>query len=393
MKERKISMLTKFNLQLPSAVYAGENAMENISAIVNKHGAGRIAIFTDKGIEKAGLLELPLAEVKKTGAEYTILDDLPAEPNYMEAQKLVDQCKAFGADFILACGGGSAMDTAKLASVLMTDEYGIKELLDEPGRSRKCVPSLAIPTTAGTGSEATPNAIVGVPERQLKIGIVNQDMIYDYVILDAVMIKNLPRKIAAASGVDAMAHAIECFTSNKANPLSDTFALDAFEKILNNLERACDDPEAMDAKRAMQIAAFYGGIAITASGTTAVHALSYPLGGKYHIAHGVSNAILLMPVMKFNEPVIRQRLAQAFDFAVHEDTGCVTEEEKSAWLINRMDEMVKHLNIPTSLTEFGVPKEDLEDLVKSGMEVTRLLVNNMREVTPDDARRIYQQIM
>ena len=234
---------------------------------------------------------------------------------------------------------------------------------------------------------------MGVPERQLKIGIVNQDMIYDYVILDAVMIKNLPRKIAAASGVDAMAHAIECFTSNKANPLSDTFALDAFEKILNNLERACDDPEAMDAKRAMQIAAFYGGIAITASGTTAVHALSYPLGGKYHIAHGVSNAILLMPVMKFNEPVIRQRLAQAFDFAVHEDTGCVTEEEKSAWLINRMDEMVKHLNIPTSLTEFGVPKEDLEDLVKSGMEVTRLLVNNMREVTPDDARRIYQQIM
>ncbi len=386
-------MLTKYVLQLPHAVYAGENAMENISGILTKHNARRVAIFTDKGIEKAGLLDLPLAEVKKTGAAYTILDDLPAEPNYMEAQKLVDQCKEYGADFILACGGGSAMDTAKLSSVLMTDEYGIKELLDEPGRARKCIPSLAIPTTAGTGAEATPNAIVGVPERQLKIGIVNPDMIYDYVILDALMIKNLPRKIAAASGVDAMAHAIECFTSNKANPLSDTYALDAFEKILNNLERACDDPEAMDAKRAMQIAALYGGIAITASGTTAVHALSYPLGGKYHIAHGVSNAILLMPVMKFNEPMIRERLAAAYDYAVHEETGCVSVEEKSAWLINRMDEIVKHLNIPTSLTEFGVPKEDLEDLVKSGMEVTRLLVNNMRPVTADDARMIYQQVL
>ena len=386
-------MRTKYVLQLPHAVYAGENALENISGILKKHNARRIAIFTDKGIEKAGLLDLPLAEVKKTDAEYTILDDLPAEPNYMEAQKLVDQCKAYGADFILACGGGSAMDTAKLSSVLMTDEYGIKELLDEPGRARKCIPSMAIPTTAGTGAEATPNAIVGVPERQLKIGIVNPDMIYDYVILDAIMIKNLPRKIAAASGVDAMAHAIECFTSNKANPLSDTFALDAFEKILNNLERACDDPEAMDAKRAMQIAALYGGIAITASGTTAVHALSYPLGGKYHIAHGVSNAILLMPVMKFNEPMIRERLAAAYDYAVHEETGCVTVEEKSAWLINRMDEIVKHLNIPTSLTEFGVPKEDLEELVKSGMEVTRLLVNNMRPVTADDARNIYRQVL
>ena len=386
-------MRTKYVLQLPHAVYAGENSLENISGILKKHDARRIAIFTDKGIEKAGLLDLPLAEVKKTGAEYTILDDLPAEPNYMEAQKLVDQCKAYGADFILACGGGSAMDTAKLSSVLMTDEYGIKELLDEPGRARKCIPSMAIPTTAGTGAEATPNAIVGVPERQLKIGIVNPDMIYDYVILDAIMIKNLPRKIAAASGVDAMAHAIECFTSNKANPLSDTYALDAFEKILNNLERACDDPEAMDAKRAMQIAALYGGIAITASGTTAVHALSYPLGGKYHIAHGVSNAILLMPVMKFNEPMIRERLAAAYDYAVHEETGCVTVEEKSAWLINRMDEIVKHLNIPTSLTEFGVPKEDLEELVKSGMEVTRLLVNNMRPVTADDARNIYRQVL
>lgn len=386
-------MLTNYELRLPRAVFAGENAMEKIPDILKTNNARRIAVFTDKGIRGAGLLDLPLAEIQKTDAEFTILDDLPAEPAYMEAQNLVDQCKAYGADFILACGGGSAMDTAKLASVLMTDEYGIRELLDEPGRARKCIPSLAIPTTAGTGSEATPNAIVGVPERQLKIGIVNPDMIYDYVVLDAAMIRNLPRKIAAASGVDAMAHAIECFTSNKANPFSDTYALDSFEKILNNLERACDDPEAMDAKRSMQIAAFYGGIAITASGTTAVHALSYPLGGKYHIAHGVSNAILLMPVMKFNEPMIRSRLAAAFDFAVHEDVGCATEEEKSAWLLRRMDEIVRHLDIPTSLTEFGVPKDDLEDLVKSGMEVTRLLVNNMRVVTPEDAREIYRQVL
>ena len=311
----------------------------------------------------------------------------------MAVQKLIDDFKAEGADLIVACGGGSVMDAAKLASVLVTDEYGVKELLDMPGRAKKCVPIVLIPTTAGTGAEVTPNAIVAVPEKELKVGIVNDNMITDYVILDARMIKNLPRKIAAATGVDALAHCIECYTSNKANPLSDTFALHGLDLIINNIIPACDDPEAMDAKNAMQIAAFYGGLAITASGTTGVHALSYPLGGKYHIAHGVSNAILLVPVMKFNEPVVRERFAQCYDRCAHDGSSCKTVEEKSAWIINKLDEIVKHLEIPTSLKEFGVPESDLEGLVAAGMQVTRLLVNNMREITADDAREIYKQVM
>ena len=311
----------------------------------------------------------------------------------MAVQKLVDQFKVSGAQMIVACGGGSVMDAAKLASVLVTDEYGVKELLDDPGRAKKCVPILLIPTTAGTGAEVTPNAIVAVPEKELKVGIVNDNMMADYVILDARMIRNLPRKIAAATGVDALAHAIECFTSKKANPFSDTFALEALDLILQNIEAACDDPNAMEAKNRMQIAAFYAGIAITASGTTAVHALSYPLGGKYHIAHGVSNAILLVPVMTFNEPACRARLAAAYDRCAHDGSACRTPEEKSAWIIRRMDEIVRHLDIPTSLQSFGVPAGDLDGLVEAGMQVTRLLVNNMREVTPQDARAIYSQIL
>ena len=285
------------------------------------------------------------------------------------------------------------MDTAKLASLLVTDKYTIKDLLDDPLLAVKTVPTCLVPTTAGTGSEATQNAIVGVPEKELKIGIVNPSMIPDYVILDAEMIRNLPRSIGAATGIDAMAHAIECFTSNKANPFSDTFALEAFDLIINNIERACDDPTAMDAKNKMQIAAFYGGAAIACSGTTAVHALSYPLGGKYHIAHGVSNAILLVPVMEFNEPAIRDRLAIAYDRVVHGEKTCTTVEEKSAWVVRRMGEIVKHLDIPTSLKQFNVSPDDLESLVEAGMQVTRLLVNNMREVTAEDARNIYRQIL
>ena len=386
-------MLTKYNLKMPHAVYSGENALENLEKILRTEGARKVAVFTDKGIEGTGLLEYPLEQIRKAGVEHLILDELPPEPTYAQAQALVDAFKASGADFIVAVGGGSVMDTAKLSSIAATDAYGIKELLDEPARGKKFVKTLMIPTTAGTGAEATPNAIVAVPEKELKVGIVNDEMIADYVILDAVMIKKLPRKIAAATGVDALCHAIECWTSNKANPFSDMFAMQALDLILNHIETACDDPEAMDAKNKMQIASFFAGVAITASGTTAVHALSYPLGGKYHIAHGVSNAILLVPVMKFNEPVCQEKLARAYDRCVHEDRGCQTDQEKSAYMLRWMEEIVKHLDIPTSLKEFGVPEEDLEGLVKAGMEVTRLLVNNMRQVTPDDARAIYQQIM
>ena len=384
-------MIETYNLKMPHSVFSGKDALENIPAILKENHVQHLAVFTDQGIRGAGLLDLPMAWVEQSGVDTVILDDLPAEPTYAEAQKLVNQCKAWGADFIMAVGGGSVMDTAKLASILMTDEYGIKELLDTPTRAKKCIKSLMIPTTAGTGSEATPNAIVAVPEKQLKVGIVNPEMIADFVILDAVMIKKLPRKIAAATGVDALAHAIECWTSNKANPFSDIFALQALDMILNNIERACDDAEAMDAKNQMQIASFYAGVAITASGTTAVHALSYPLGGKYHIAHGVSNAILLAPVMRFNEPACRERLAAAYDRCLQ--GGETTLEGKSAAVITRLEQIVRHLDIPTSLTESGVPKEDLEALVASGMEVTRLLVNNMREITPDDARYLYQQVL
>lgn len=286
------------------------------------------------------------------------------------------------------------MDAAKLASVLVTDEYGVKELLDEPGRAKKCVPTVLIPTTAGTGAEVTPNAIVAVPEKELKVGIVNENMIADYVILDVRMIKNLPRQIAAATGVDALAHAIECYTSKKANPFSDTFAMEALDLILNNIIPACDDQGVMEAKNKMQIAAFYAGIAITASGTTAVHALSYPLGGKYHIAHGVSNAILLAPVMRFNAPVCQERFAYIYDRCCHDTENiCQTTKEKADWITRQLERIVRHLEIPTSLKEFGVPREDLDGLVEAGMQVQRLLVNNMRLVTAEDARNLYLEIL
>ncbi len=385
-------MLNQYNLKMPTNVFAGPDAMQNLDTII-KDGVKKITIFTGNEIFKLGLLDEVISIIEKNNIEYEILSDIPTEPSYTEAQKVIDQFKALNSDFIIGVGGGSVMDIAKLASVLSTDDYTVKDLLENPLLAKKQVSSLMIPTTAGTGSEATPNSIVGVPEKNLKVGIVNGELIADHVILESNMIKNLPKSIAAATGIDALAHAIECFTSKKANPISDTFALEALDLILNNIIEACTNPDALEAKRKMLLGSFYAGVAITSSGTTAVHALSYPLGGKYHIAHGVSNAILLTPVMKFNEPVIKELLAKAYDRVVKETNEELTVNEKSKYIIDLLENIVETLEIPTSLKAFNVPKEDLEALVEAGMEVQRLLVNNMREVTPDDARKIYLEIM
>ena len=381
-------MMDEFSLLLPRRVYAGFSSLSHIDGIIKETGASKVAIFTDKGIEKAGLVDVVLKNIL---VEYRIFDDLPAEPTYLEAQALVDEAGAYGADLIIAVGGGSVMDTAKLASLLQGGQIRVKDLLDSPLIAKKRVRTLMIPTTAGTGAEATLNAIVAVPEQKLKVGIVNPEMMSDYVILDPEMIRKLPMKISASTGVDALCHAIECYTGNKANYFSDIFALEALSLIMNNIEKAVKDPDAMDAKVKMQIASFYAGIAITSSGTTAVHALSYPLGGRYHIAHGVSNAILLVPVMKFNEDAISSRLASGYDRCYgHSD---LSEREKSRAMIERMEEIVKSLEIPSNLATFNVGLGDLDDLVEAGMKVTRLLNNNMKTVTKKDARRIYSQIL
>ena len=384
-------MIKNYALKLPQVVYGGEDATEQLVSVIEKAGAKNVAVFTDPSLRKLGLVDPALAAIKEAGAEAHIFDNIPAEPSYIQVQEVVDEVTGTGTELVVAVGGGSVMDTAKLACVCAGAPYTVHDLLKDPARARKQLHCVAVPTTAGTGAEATINAIVAVPEDEVKIGIVNDAMMPDVVLLDVRMVQNLPRSIAAATGVDAMCHAIECFTCKKANPFSDTFALEAFDLIINNLEHACDSKDDLEAKRAMQIAALYGGIAITASGTTAVHGLSYPLGGKYHVPHGVSNAILLSPVMHFNEPAIRDRLAAAYDHAIKGDAK--TEEEKSAAVIKRMDEIVEHLDIPKTLDALGVHDAPIDWLAEAGIQQQRLLSNNKREVTLEDAKAIYRQIM
>ncbi|MFR3031993.1 MAG: iron-containing alcohol dehydrogenase, partial [Blautia sp.] len=271
-------------------------------------------------------------------------------------------------------------------------DYTVRDLLDDPTLARKQVKTVMLPTTCGTGSEATCNAIVAIPEEESKKGIVNDSMIPDYVILDSQMIRKLPKSIVAATGVDALAHAVECFTSKKATPFSDTYAAASAKLIFHNIREAYNNPENMEAKSDMLLGAFYGGVAITGSGTTAVHALSYPLGGKYHIAHGVSNAILFAHVMEFNKSACKERLATLCD-AVFPEQNAKSVDDKAEYMIGQIADIVKVTDIPTDLDAFGVKMEDLDFLVDAGSKQTRLLVNNMRELSLDDIRSIYLKVL
>ncbi|MDQ0204976.1 iron-containing alcohol dehydrogenase [Pectinatus haikarae] len=377
-------------LAIPSIIHAGQGCIEKIAEIIDKEQAENILLFTDKGVRGAGLCD----SVEKICAKvsYKVIDDLTAEPAVGDIERVIAEVGKARIDLIIGVGGGSVMDASKLASIIVGADYTLKDLLKNSNIAKKYIKTVMVPTTCGTGSEATCNAIVAIPEQESKQGIVNNCMIPDYVILDVNMIAKLPPKIIAATGVDALAHVVECFTSKKATALSDTYAKEGACKIFHNIRKAYDDADDTEAKSEMMIGAFYGGVAITGSGTTAVHALSYPLGGKYHIAHGVSNAILFAHVMAFNKDACIDRLAQLCD-AVYPELSSKSADEKADYIIGEIAGIVKDTSIPVSLKEFGVKDNDLDFLVNAGSQQTRLLVNNCKELSLDDIRYIYKQVM
>lgn len=378
---------------IPAVTYSGEGCIENgIQEILKKENAKKVLVFTDKGIIGASLIDLLLKPLSALGVDYEIFSDLKPEPSYQAVEQIRSEAEKSEGDLIIAFGGGSVMDAAKLCSILKGSSYSVKDLLQDPLLGKKQMKLVAIPTTCGTGSEATCNAIVAVPEEEVKKGIVNTAMIPDYVILAPEVIKKLPKAIVAATGVDALAHVVECYTSKKATPLSNTYASAGAKLIFSNIRKAYAESDNMEAKSNMMLGAFYGGIAITGSGTTAVHALSYPLGGKYHIPHGVSNAILFAHVMRMNKESCKNQLAELCD-VINPSMNSESLDKKADYVIDEIADIVKFTEIPTDLYGFGVKKEDLDFLVDAGSKQTRLLTNNRKPLSLDDIREIYLKVL
>ena len=373
-------------------IIAGPGSLSTIQEIPAAYGAEKVLIITDQGVWNAGLIEKPKTILESAGFRVAVIHDTPPEPAVDQVKTIFQQAKTLEGQMIIGIGGGSAMDVAKLVSVLLTNDVSLEQLLGKTQIAHRGLPTLMVPTTAGTGSEATPNAIVLVPEEEVKIGIVNSKLVPDCVILDPLMTLNLPPAVTAATGMDALAHAIECYTSKKANPFSDTFALKAVGLISNSLRRAYREGQNIDARHDMLLGALFGGMCISTSGTTAVHALAYPLGGKYRMPHGLSNAVLLPHIMQFNLDAVEDRFRD-IAVAMGLDVAGLTTRKAAEKMIENLYALNKDLNIPSGIAAQGVTEADLDGLVEAASKVTRLLENNPKPLAKSDMRAIYRRLL
>jgi alcohol dehydrogenase class IV len=373
-------------------ILAGVNSIDSVKEIAEELGAKSVLIISDQGVSKAGLLKRPVDILSEAGIHTLVLDTVPAEPEVNQVSEVCRKAAGLDCQLIVGIGGGSVMDVAKLAAVILRNKLSMEELLKGIAIPCRGIPTVMVPTTAGTGAEATPNAIVLVPEDEMKVGIVSSKMVPDFAILDPILTVGLPPAITASTGMDALTHAIECYTSKKANPLSDTYALRAVSLLSRSIRRAYRDGNDIEARHDMLLGAMFGGMAIATSSTTAVHALAYPLGGKYRIPHGLSNAILLPYVMAFNMDAAEDRFAD-IAMAMGVDKGCRSKREAAQAMIANLYSLIKDMNLQVNFAEKGISDADVDGMVEAASKVTRLLNNNPKPMTKSDMRGIYLQLL
>ncbi|MGN0908865.1 MAG: iron-containing alcohol dehydrogenase [Succinivibrio sp.] len=373
-------------------VIAGEGAIAQIADAARSFNARNITLITDAGVYKLGLTKKPEQILKDAGFSVIVINDVPPEPSVAQVNAIFDKAKGHGCDLLVAIGGGSSIDTTKLVSLMLRNDLTLEQMVKGGKPTARGVPTLMVPTTAGTGAEATPNAIVLVPEENLKVGIVSELMIADCVILDPEMTSGLPPAITANTGIDALCHLMECYISKKANPFSDTLALSGISMIGRSIRECFNNGGDLEARAQMLQAALYGGLCIASSGTTAIHALSYPLGGTYHIPHGLANAILMPLVMDFNRDSCPDRYAD-----IARAMGIKTEgragEQICDELVGELYKLNSDLRIRCDLKARGITPDAIPSLVEGAAKVTRLLDNNPKAMSKDDMRAIYEKLL
>lgn len=372
-----------------STLISGAGAIPSLAPLLA--GKKNLLLVSDTNVIKLAATQQILALLAADDRPVEIIDNVPPEPSQHDVAKIMANAPASAFDLIVGIGGGSVLDVTKLLSVLYHPRSPGLDALLEGVKPVERIASLLIPATAGTGSEATPNAILAIPEQDTKIGIISPVLLPDYVALLPELTTSMPAHIASSTGIDALCHLIECFTATIANPVSDNVALTGLRKLLHNIETAVNEPHNLVARLEMLWASYYGGAAITHAGTHLVHALSYPLGGKYHLPHGVANAILLAPCMKVVRPHAVEKFAQVWDLVPGADTS-LNDEEKSHALVQFFADLVKRLNLPDNLESLGVPRADIPSLADAALNVKRLMNNAPCTVNHDDVQAIYQTL-
>lgn len=376
-------------LQQPSRIVLGEGAADRFAEEFLAHGFRKLFLMTAPPIRP--LIEGIIARIEAAGAEVRIYDRITAEPALDEVVGIIDEARSFGVDSVAGIGGGSVLDAAKIVACFARSEQQVADCFGTGLIKKRGLWCACLPTTSGTGSEVSPNAILLDRAEKLKKGIVSPYLLADAAYIDPLLTLTVPAKITAETGMDALSHCIESYTNRHAHPVVDRYALTGIELIAKNLERAVKDGSDREARAALSLGSYYGGLCLAPVNTAAVHALSYPLGGEYHISHGLANAILLPPVMRFN---LSSNIAKhaAIARAVGVDCTGLTDEEAARKGVEAVAALAERCGIPSTLTALGIGREKVESLADAAMKVTRLLVNNPREVTREDAIAIYNEL-
>lgn len=373
-------------LQVPRLTF-GEGAFQQFIEAFAESGDRRLFILTIPPLRE--LVESAAAVFRAGGVEVAITTEIDREPDFEMFHEVLDRVREFRPDCVAGIGGGSVLDVAKLLAAFARSEQPTHEALGIGKLHPRSVRLICLPTTSGTGSEVSPNAILLDQRDNLKKGIVSPWLVPDATYVDPVLTYDLPAGITASTGLDALTHCLEAYTNKFAHPAVDLYALEGVRLVYDHLLNALHDGHDTQARSNLALGSLYGGLCLGPVNTAAVHALSYPLGGTFHIAHGLSNAILLPHVMEFNLPAAPARHAN-LALALGADPGR-DDMETARRGVRNIRRLIADCGIETSLAELDIPRSALPELARGAMNVTRLLRNNVREVTYPDALAIYER--
>ena len=383
--------MNNFLYSAVSDVLVGPGTSSQLGDLTAAMGIKRALIVTDPGIIKFGLLDAAVASLRANNIELSIYSDVIADPPESVVMDAVISAQSFGCDGVIGFGGGSSMDVAKLLAVLIKGEQQLADIYGVDQISGGRLPLIQLPTTAGTGSEATMVSIITTGETT-KAGVVSRTLLADKIILDAKLTIGLPPTVTAATGIDAMVHAIEAYTSKRLkNPLSDMLAREALRLMAGNITTAVKQGDNLEARSAMLLGAMLAGQAFANAPVAAVHALAYPLGGNYHIPHGLSNSMVLPHVLRFNASAASELYAELAPIILPGLNLPTDSREVSELLAEYFLSLAADLGLQTRLSEMNIAESDLPKLAEEAMLQQRLLINNPRELSFDDALSIYQQ--
>jgi len=374
----------------PGLRYGSGQSKDCCKEISNKLGQS-ILFITDKGLMSLGLTEQTLKELKKISS-VEIFDDVEADPSKKTLLKAIEVGKKIKATGVIGFGGGSSMDVAKLTALILGSGENLEEAWGVANAKGPRLPLVLIPTTAGTGSEVTPVSIITVGEEEKK-GVSSPIILPDLAILDPDLTLGLPAGTTAATGIDAMVHAIEAYASSSKNnnPISKMLSIEALKLLGGSIEKAVFEGSNVEARGNMLIGAMLAGKAFANSPVAAVHALAYPIGGTFHVSHGLSNSLVLPYVLRFNsvDSKASKDYAELAPYVFPEIDTNRGAQSVCAEFIDKLESLSKKLGLPQKLREVDIPKNACEKMAKDAMKQTRLLVNNPREVTEKDALNIY----